>query len=304
MSISKADILNPDSDNAAVKLALAETHVISETKSYLTSQGVDLASFAARGPRSETVLLVKNIPYGTGEDGIRQLFDGHGTLTRVLIPPAGTIAIVEFERPDECATAFRSVAYRRLGNAVVYLEKAPADIFAGTISAPEDSPAVGVKPITISENAGSGHDAEGDIALSAGTTLFVKNLSFATGQDKLARAFAHLPGYAFARVQMRPDPKNPTSGVRVSSGYGFVGFRDAEGARRALNSMQGYTLDGHALAIKFAGRGAEDATGKPGTEGKERTRTTKMIVKNLPFEASKKDVRELFGCVGFLHRLT
>lgn len=35
MKISKADILNPDSDDAAVKLALAETHVIQETKKYL-----------------------------------------------------------------------------------------------------------------------------------------------------------------------------------------------------------------------------------------------------------------------------
>lgn len=35
MKISKADILNPDSDGAAVKLALAETHVIQETKKYL-----------------------------------------------------------------------------------------------------------------------------------------------------------------------------------------------------------------------------------------------------------------------------
>ena len=34
MNISKADILSADSDNAAVKLALAETHVIQETKKY------------------------------------------------------------------------------------------------------------------------------------------------------------------------------------------------------------------------------------------------------------------------------
>lgn len=34
MNISKADILSADSSNAAVKLALAETHVIQETKKY------------------------------------------------------------------------------------------------------------------------------------------------------------------------------------------------------------------------------------------------------------------------------
>ena len=35
LKISKSDILNPDADDAAVKLALAETHVIQETKKYL-----------------------------------------------------------------------------------------------------------------------------------------------------------------------------------------------------------------------------------------------------------------------------
>lgn len=40
IGITQADILNLESDNAAIKLALAETHVIQETKSYLESQGV------------------------------------------------------------------------------------------------------------------------------------------------------------------------------------------------------------------------------------------------------------------------
>ena len=47
MNIAKASILNPEeSDNAAVRLALAETHIIQETKSYLESQGVNLTSFS------------------------------------------------------------------------------------------------------------------------------------------------------------------------------------------------------------------------------------------------------------------
>ena len=44
MNVSKSDILNPETDNAAVKLALAETHVIQETKTFLEQHGVDLSS--------------------------------------------------------------------------------------------------------------------------------------------------------------------------------------------------------------------------------------------------------------------
>ncbi|KAJ7065748.1 hypothetical protein C8F01DRAFT_1351795, partial [Mycena amicta] len=125
MRISKSEILNPEgSDNAAVKLALAETHIINETKAYLESEGVLLDSFGSRA-HSDTIILVKNIPYGTTASQLQELFQEHGELARVLVPPAGTIAVVEFAQADEARKAFRAVAYRRMGNSMVYLEKGP-----------------------------------------------------------------------------------------------------------------------------------------------------------------------------------
>ena len=60
-------------------------------------------------------------------------------------------------------------------------------------------------------------------------------------------------------------------------GYGFVGFKDVESAKKALKSIQGFVLDGHALHVKFAGRGAEE-DGKGSDSMKSKSRTTKMIV--------------------------
>ena len=298
MNISKSDILNPESENAAVKLALAETHIINETKTYLESQGVLLGSFSTLAGsnhlrRSDTVILVKNIPYGTSAETIREMFEAHGELSRVLIPPAGTIAVVEFVHPDEAARAFKAVAYRRLGNTIVYLEKGPIGMFK--VSTTEDEPttvvSTGVKPVTIPDEKDVAGESQTSIA--GGTTLFVKNLAFSTTPERLDRAFRSLPSFAFARVQMKPDPKNP--GSKLSMGYGFVGFKDVEGAKRALKSMQGYVLDGHSLSVRLAGRGVEEPSeGKGETSGKS---STKVIVKNVPFEASKKDIRELFGYV-------
>ena len=54
---------------------------------------------------------------------------------------------------------------------------------------------------------------------------------------------------------------------------------------RAAGSRAWKVRDGHKLVVKWAGRGEE----------KVKARTTKMIVKNVPFEATKKDIRELFG---------
>ncbi|KAJ3901960.1 hypothetical protein F5879DRAFT_276172, partial [Lentinula edodes] len=311
MNIPKADILNPDSDdpssstNPAVKLALAETHIINETKAYLESNGVVLASFSSsRTARADTTILVKNIPYGTSDTQIRELFEPHGTVSRVLVPPAGTIAVVEFEKPDEASRGFRAVAYRRLGNSVIYLEKAPIGIFTDAPPPPSASysatpgaiPAYAVKiPEQTAEATNEGDEAP---SLAAGTTLFVKNLAFSTTTERLNQMFRNLPSFAFARVQMKPDPKKPDG--KLSMGYGFIGFKDVDGARKAMKSMQGFVLDGHALHIKFAGRGADEDVdkGKDGVSSK--SRTTKMIVKNVPFEATKKDIRDLFGSHGQL----
>ncbi|GAW04849.1 pre-rrna processing protein [Lentinula edodes] len=311
MNIPKADILNPDSDdpssstNPAVKLALAETHIINETKAYFESNGVVLASFSSsRTARADTTILVKNIPYGTSDTQIRELFEPHGTVSRVLVPPAGTIAVVEFEKPDEASRGFRAVAYRRLGNSVIYLEKAPIGIFTDAPPPPSASysatpgaiPAYAVKiPEQTAEATNEGDEAP---SLAAGTTLFVKNLAFSTTTERLNQMFRNLPSFAFARVQMKPDPKKPDG--KLSMGYGFIGFKDVDGARKAMKSMQGFVLDGHALHIKFAGRGADEDVdkGKDGVSSK--SRTTKMIVKNVPFEATKKDIRDLFGSHGQL----
>lgn len=255
---------------------------------------------------------MKNIPYGTTTSELTEIFSPHGEITRLLLPPAGTIAVVEFSNPSEAGKAFRAVAYRRLKNSIVYLEKAPAGMFK------EDEPGAkrissGVKPVVapsrsaaiVENGAGVGSDSathEDDNSSSlagVGATLFIKNLNFGTTTDKLIKTFQHLPSFAFARVQMKPDPKRP--GSSLSMGYGFLGFRDRDAAKKAMTTIDGFALDGHSLVVKFAQRGVEDATGVGATSGK--VPTTKVVVKNLPFEATKKDIRTLFGSVS-IHDLT
>ena len=287
MDISKSDILDPESSDAAVKIALAETHVIQETKTYLESHGVILSAFSKRG-RSETIILVKNIPYGTTAEQLREMFGVHGELQRILVTPAGTLAVIEFAHADDARKAFRALAYRRLGNSVIYLEKGPLGMFQPTSAASEL--ANGVAPVTI-EDPDAGDDTNMDI--TSGKTLFVKNLAFATSSERFAQAFRHLPGFAFTRLQTKPDPKRPD--VRLSRGFGFIGFHTTEAARKALKGLHGYVLDGHALSVKFAGRGVEEHEEKKG--GREKAKTTKMLVKNVPFEATRKDIQGLFGYV-------
>ncbi|OCH87831.1 hypothetical protein OBBRIDRAFT_795808 [Obba rivulosa] len=301
LHIPKSEILDPASDNTAVKLALAETHIIQETKTFLEENGVVLSALSPghRVKRSDTIILVKNIPYGTSPETLRSLFEPHGTLRRVLIPPAGTIAVVEFEHADDGGRAFKALSYRRLGNAVMYLEKGPIGMFAEGSAAPlaDGEPAVKsaaskAEPVKLSEQIATAEagGADDEPPLSAGSTLFVKNLSFATTEAGLSAIARHLPGFAFARVQTKPAPNKP--GERLSMGYGFVGFKTKEDATRGAKALEGTVLDGHALSVKWAGRGTEDDAK---ADEAVKAKGTKMIVKNVPFEATKKDIRELFS---------
>ncbi|TIA89825.1 hypothetical protein E3P99_01902 [Wallemia hederae] len=297
LNIDKAEILSSESSsNPAVKVALAETHIINETKGFLRDQGVNIDAFSPenRGPRLETTILVKNIPFGTSVDELDSLFRPYGEIGRLLLPPAGTIAVVEYNLPQDARTAFKKLAYKRMGNSVLYLEKAPDGMWSKETPSTEVV-AGGPKPVQVKDNDGKA-ESSGDAVEEAASTLFIKNISFSSTEPKLSSIFSSLAGFRYARIQTKPDPKKPSN--RLSMGYGFVGFDNEDHAKHAMSTMQNYVLDGHSLQVKFAQRGKEADSSSAPAMGQ--SKTTKMIVKNVPFEATKKDVRELFGMHGQL----
>jgi len=308
MGVSKADLLSGSDDvSPAVKLALAETHVIAETKAYFEKEGIVLESLQPKVPRSQTIILVKNIPFGTTIQQLQDLFAPHGELKKVLLPPAGTLGVIEFANAMDAGRAFRALSYRRLGNAVIYLEKGPKGMFKDpdAISTPAqkeaEERALLASKVAEAETQIRDQPAETD---EAGSTLFLKNLAWATTTERLSSVLSALPGFSFARVQTKPDPKRP--GQRLSMGFGFVGFKTKKDAQKALGGLQGFEVDGHALDVKFAQRGGEDEKDDKKSKKDEmsgKTKGTKLLVKNLPFEATKKDVRALFSAYGTLKSL-
>ncbi|KAI1002649.1 Multiple RNA-binding domain-containing protein 1 [Podosphaera aphanis] len=300
LGVSKSDVLDPTSAESGWKQAVAETSIIQETKSYFVSHGVDLESFKKR-ERGDTAILVKNLPYGMSVEELRKMFEEYGQVLRVLMPPAATIAIVEFSQPVHARAAFASLAYRRVKDSVLFLEKAPKDLFASvglkTIVAPEIKTGdVSEQKISVSELLEPSPSSD----LSQFSTLFVRNLNFCTTTERLVETFKPLAGFMSARVNTKTDPKKP--GQVLSMGFGFLEFKSESQAQSALKAMDGFELDGHKLVIRASHRG-NDAAEKRRREDinkKMSGKRTKIIIKNLPFEASKKDVRNLFGAYGKL----
>ncbi len=131
-------------------------------------------------------------------------------------------------------------------------------------------------------------------------TVFVRNLNFSTTTQLLTETFQPLDGFMSARVKTKTDPKKP--GQILSMGFGFLEFRSAQQAQSAIKTMDGHTLEGHKLQLRASHKGADAAESRRAADAQKRAagRRTKVIIKNLPFEASKKDVRALFGAYGQL----
>ncbi|KAK2801250.1 Multiple RNA-binding domain-containing protein 1 [Emmonsiellopsis sp. PD_5] len=301
LGVSKSELLDPTSADAAVKQAHAETHVIQETKAYFTSNGVNLDSFKQR-ERGNTAILVKNFSFGVKAEELRKLFEPFGQITRLLMPPSGTIAIVEFSMPDECQKAFKGLAYRKLGDSILFLERAPKDLFDGkaTVTAlPVAAPSAVSQKFSTSDTFKAGEADEAEAPLET-STLFVRNLNFSTTNAGLAEVFQPLDGFLSAKVKTKPDPKRP--GQTLSMGFGFVEFRSSAQARAALATMNGYKLDQHELVIKASQKAMDAAEQRRREDNAKKIalRGTKIIIKNLPFQATKKDIRDLFSAYGKL----
>ena len=296
LGVPKSELLDPTSSDAAVKQAHAETHVIQETKSYFGANGINLDSFKTN-IRGTTAILVKNFPYGTNMDELRTLFNTYGPLKKLLMPPSGTIAVVEFEHGDHARSAFGNLSYSKFKDSILFLEKAPKTLFStsnqnGQVDVRGESEVRQAKTST-TELLG-----QEQMGLADTTTLFVRNLSFNTTNERLHEAFKSLDGFMSSRIKTKPDPKKENA--TLSMGYGFLEFRSKKQAQAALVAMDGYKLDGHALLVRGSHRAVDAAEERRDEDRAKKVaaRRTKIIIKNLPFEATKKDVRSLFGAYG------
>ncbi|EPS41419.1 hypothetical protein H072_4687 [Dactylellina haptotyla CBS 200.50] len=300
LGVSKADLLDPTSTDAAVKQAHAETRVIQDTKSYFEQHGINLAAFAKK-KRGDKIVLVKNFAYGTTIDELRGLCNEFGETKRVLMPPAGTIAIVEFMDGPSGRAAFTRLYGRKFKESILKVEKGPEDLFIAAVDPTNKDPqksaeaAGNVAKPSIKDIISTGDE---DVIPGETASLFVKNLSFATAQDNLKDIFSPLEGFMAARIKTKPDPKNP--GKTLSMGYGFVEFRTKASADAAAAAMNGYFLDGHKLEIRGSHRGEDAAAERKKVDARKNAASTKIIIKNLAFEVSEKQIRSLFGQYGKL----
>ena len=335
--VSKADLLESGENDVAVRMALGEAQVIADTKDQLSAAGVDPGALEAAAAssgananktgvpgvkRSNVAILLKNLPFESEVNELRGLCERFGGVARMVLPDTKTIAVVEWLEPGDARKAFKGLAYKRYRHVPIYVEWAPEGIFTGdqpvgTVNgAPARTPKIDGGGLGLqkmrerdaivnakaknSDDDDDGDDAAGD---AEATRLFVKGLSFNTTDASLRAHFLRAAAAASGRVLAATvaTQKGP-GGANLSRGFGFVEFDSPGAARSAKRAMQGKELDGRALRLEISSGGG----GGGGDDDKDKdkvpkgTSATKIVVRNVAFEATKRDVQKLFNPFGTL----
>jgi multiple RNA-binding domain-containing protein 1 len=198
--------------------------------------------------------------------------------------------------PTEARAAFKQLAYSRYKSSLLYLEKAPLGIFAhgyheskqaASMQAQSTQRQVDVEAL-LESNPTVENQYDHDIGTS---TLFIKNLNFDTTEATLRDVFTPVGQLRKVTIRKKKNPKRPDQ--LLSMGFGFIEFAGEDTANRALKSLQGFVVDGHALQLKISSQSNMDEISGSSTKSKANI-GTKLIVRNIPFEATRKDIMELF----------
>jgi multiple RNA-binding domain-containing protein 1 len=312
LNVSKGDILDHNENGMAVRLALGETKLLEDNKAYFKMHRVNVDFDTLKSldnnkhvKRSGVVILVKNLPYETTEDELTKIFSNYGTVNKLLLPPSRALAIIEYEQPGEARKAFKKLAYTKFKHVPLYLEWAPEGIIQEgdhdtTTSSVNESSKSAVDKEDEEEDETSGH--------AIAHSIFVKNLKFTTTEDSLAHFFESITPKKITAVKIptKIAPEGSKAAGQVQSlGYGFVEFADAESARKAIKEGDKKNLDGHLIEVKRSDKAiAKPAVGKKVGNSVTKSKQTKLMVKNLPFEASREELMQLFGNFGTLKKTT
>ncbi|XP_066116597.1 probable RNA-binding protein 19 isoform X1 [Saccopteryx bilineata] len=324
-SATKSQVFDHETrGSVAVRVALGETQLVQEVRRFLLDNGVSLDSFSQpAAERSKTVILVKNLPAGTAAAELQEIFGQFGSLGRVLLPEGGITAIVEFLEPLEARKAFRHLAYSKFHHVPLYLEWAPVGVFSSSApqqEGPQDAPGEpvgkdqaeseavpdsetpeGEKPTEEGANDSSSkmeeEEEEEDEESLPGCTLFIKNLNFNTTEETLKGVFSKVGVVKSCTI----SKKKNKAGELLSMGFGFVEYRKPEQAQKALKQLQGQVVDGHKLEVRISERATRPALTSARKKQVPRKQTTsKILVRNIPFQADSREIRELFSTFGEL----
>lgn len=310
-----------ESGIAAVRLAMAEASIQGETRQFLLDHGVDLeeavrvaaeananTQAAKRKRKSRTSFLVKNLPARTVYSDLEDMFTKFGVLSRLVVVPSGLLAVVEYLNSSDAKRAYNSLAYTKFRSTPLYFEWLPTE----ALKPVDVNSTLGAEQIEQAkqENAQAKEIEKAPESATPSQTvhIYVKNLNFDTNDETLKSHFMKVlksrpevrSSLRSAKVAMKRGAQSGTE--NLSMGFGFVEFASHEHAAEAVKLAQNSLLDGHTLQLRLSNQsdGAESSKKRKKPSKSSAKASSKLIVKNIAFEATRRDLRQLFSAFGQL----
>jgi multiple RNA-binding domain-containing protein 1 len=143
------------------------------------------------------------------------------------------------------------------------------------------------------------------------STLYVKNLNFETTETILQDVFEKQVGKNIlsVRIPRKVAPtRNGSSTIgaesrSLSMGYGFVELASHELTKKAIKMLQGKLIDGHSLHLAISSSTDQKSSRSKGATATGTKPSTKIMVKNVPFQATRTELLKLFGTFGQLKKV-
>jgi multiple RNA-binding domain-containing protein 1 len=187
-------------------------------------------------------------------------------------------------------------------------------IVDGSVAADEHRDSAPTSTISALSDASKANSIDVADDMTDYSTLFIKNLSFGTAEEGLSSHIQAIGLGSSLRLVSIPRKPAPSGSGTLSMGFGFAEFRNSASASEALQRLSGSLLDGHALQVKPSDKrlsvttasvsaalraqsesGASDASAGKGS--------SKIIVRNVAFQATVEELRSLFAAYGTLKRV-
>uniref|UniRef100_A0A8C5X7F6 Nucleolin n=1 Tax=Malurus cyaneus samueli TaxID=2593467 RepID=A0A8C5X7F6_9PASS len=205
--------------------------------------------------RDARTLFLKNLPYRSTEDEIREVFE-NAVEVRIVMNKDGNskgMAYVEFKTEAEANKALEEKQGTEIEGRALVID------FTGEKSQQE-------------------HQKGGE-----SKTLIVNNLSYAATEETLQEVF-----------KKASSVKVPQNNQGRPKGYAFVDFATAEDAREALNSFNNTEIEGRTVRLEFSTpawqKGTMNARGGGGFGQQSKT----LFVRGLSEDTTEETLRESF----------
>ena len=240
MNVDDSELVSVNAPGAAVRAAVAEAVLTSEAKRILGDDGIDFSrlqegSNSLHRNRSNTTILVKNLPKNCPMNELSQLFKKHGPLEAVAMPSDPTFVLFAFTHSQDARVAFQRLAYRKFHSSPLFLEWAPV----GSLK-DDDSEVVDEGKTAINTA------VEDQPAETSTFTAYLTNIPFNVTEESLRLFLQDVAPRlckegALQRIDWLPD-----------KGRAYVTVGDDATLRYLVSKAQGKSLEGRAIGCQVS----------------------------------------------------